>query len=366
MTNPTILDLPAIVAALHERERARFNRLFNVQVANGRLRVPESMQGWIMRAFGNLDDVREQTVVRVTNLVTLEGTLYNPLRGRRPVQIRLSENVAQIVADSAGENDPSGFCKPESGTPADLFGRIRGRYCITASNVAKYDGLHGVLVFSHHNPLLLARDYVQDYLETAMRWFQAAHAYDPQALYPFLMWNCLWKSGASVIHGHAQVSLARDMAYPKIEALRIAAERYQQHERRSYFDDLYAAHKALRLVVGSDSLPGLRVFASLTPIKEKEVMILADDLPLLGEALYQVLDCFISELGVQSFNVGVVLPPLAPTPESWKGFPLMARIVDRGDPLNRASDIGAMELYATSVVASDPFDVVRALAGRLR
>jgi hypothetical protein len=35
--------------------------------------------------------------------------------------------------------------------------------------------------------------------------------------------------------------------------------------------------------------------------------------------------------------------------------------VDRGDPANRTSDIGAMELYAASVVASDPFRVAEAL-----
>ena len=33
------------------------------------------------------------------------------------------------------------------GTPEDVFGRIRGRHCITASNVAKYDGFHAVVIF---------------------------------------------------------------------------------------------------------------------------------------------------------------------------------------------------------------------------
>jgi hypothetical protein len=35
--------------------------------------------------------------------------------------------------------------------------------------------------------------------------------------------------------------------------------------------------------------------------------------------------------------------------------------VDRGDPANRTSDIGAMELYAAPVVASDPFRVAETL-----
>jgi hypothetical protein len=363
---PMIGELPALVAELPKAERLRFDRLFSLQVSTGRLRPPETMQGWIARSFGSVEAVREQSILRLTNRVTLEGALFNPLRGQRPLQGSLFGDVAQIVADTAGDQDESGFCKPESGTPADLFGRIRGRFCITASNIAKYEGWHGVIVFNQHNPLLLTREYVQDYLETGFAWLQAAHAYDPSSMYPFFMWNCLWKAGASVVHGHAQVSLAAEMAYPKLEALRRAAEQYKQREQRSYFEDLYAVHQALGLAVGNAETLGLRAFASLTPVKEKEVIIIARDLEALSEGLYQILDCYVSELRVQSFNVAVMHPPLAETSESWEGFPLMARIVDRGDPINRASDVGAMELYAASVISSDPFEVARALAGRLR
>ncbi len=40
------------------------------------------------------------------------------------------------------------------------------------------------------------------------------------------------------------------------------------------------------------------------------------------------------------------------------------RLVDRGDPMNRTSDIGAMELYASSVISSDPFAVARVMRER--
>jgi hypothetical protein len=40
---------------------------------------------------------------------------------------------------------------------------------------------------------------------------------------------------------------------------------------------------------------------------------------------------------------------------------MVVRIVDRGDPNNKTADIGAMELYAASVIASDPFRVAEAL-----
>jgi len=38
-------------------------------------------------------------------------------------------------------------------------------------------------------------------------------------------------------------------------------------------------------------------------------------------------------------------------------------VIDRGDPSNRTSDIGAMELYSAPVVSSDPFRVAHFLKG---
>jgi hypothetical protein len=57
----------------------------------------------------------------------------------------------------------------------------------------------------------------------------------------------------------------------------------------------------------------------------------------------------------------VYLPPLAPDGEDWRRFPPIARIVDRGDASNKTSDMGAMELYAASVIATDPYQVADAL-----
>lgn len=77
--------------------------------------------------------------------------------------------------------------------------------------------------------------------------------------------------------------------------------------------------------------------------------------------VYQVLNCLTDHLNVVSFNLVIWRPPLTETDEDWTDFPVIARIVDRGDPLNRTADFGAMELYAASVVSSDPFKVAGAL-----
>ena len=77
--------------------------------------------------------------------------------------------------------------------------------------------------------------------------------------------------------------------------------------------------------------------------------------------MYETLRAFRDVLGVKSFNMGVLLPPVAPVEESWAGFPALVRIVDRGDLGTRTSDIGGMEMFAEAIVASDPFAVHRAI-----
>ena len=104
------------------------------------------------------------------------------------------------------------------------------------------------------------------------------------------------------------------------------------------------------------------MLASLTPTKEKETLIVASAFDEdAADALYDTLAVFRDALGVQSFNAGAQLPPLGETPQDWQGFPCVIRIVDRGPLGMRTSDIGAMELFAEPVVASDPFGVAEAL-----
>jgi hypothetical protein len=358
-----ITDLPTLVAALPTPLALLWERLLRIDVTRGVLHPPERMHGWIDRSFGSVAAVTEQEIIRITNRWSLEGSIFNRIRGLRPQQGRYQSDIDQIIATNAGSNDESGFCSPESGTPEDSFGRIRGRYCLSASNIAKYDGWHGVLIFDQHHPLNFTRERVEDYVQTALRWFEAVHTTDAKATYPFFIWNCLWRSGASVIHGHAQMSVATGMAYPKVELLRRTASEYRLRTKSSYFDDLWKLHRGLGLAF-QDQEAAVRGYVSLTPVKEKEVVLIGNNPVALATHLYHVLDCFVTELGVQSFNVSMTLPPLTQTDESWEEMPVIVRIVDRGDPNSRGSDIGAMELYAATVVASDPFVVASALEGR--
>ena len=353
---PTIIDLERCVANLPAPERHYFERIFRVDSVVGITRPPRSMYEWIQRQFGEVRELLQQTVVKVTNLVTMEGALFNELRAQRPMEYRDRMALEAQLIDGA-RIDP--FRNPWEETPEDPFGRIRGRYCLTGGNIAKYDGFHGVIVFDEPNPLRFTPEQVADYVDTGLFWMKKAHSVDPQACYPLFIWNCLWKAGASIQHGHAQVTLTRGLHYVKVEALRQAALAYRKEHGNSYFDDLYAVHAALGLGFERDDT---RALVYLAPLKEKETIVIAPGpTPAFKAMLYDVLACLRDRVGTVSFNVAIYMPPLAATPEDWSGFPTIARVVDRGDPRARPSDMGSMELYAQSVVSSDPFKVAEAL-----
>jgi hypothetical protein len=356
LETPIITDLPRLVAELPAEARQRFERIFHLSTTTGHLEPPRLMRPWIENYFGSVEAVTTQRIVKVTNVVTWEGALFNDLRARRPMEVRDHRDIQQVIAHNGG----GPFGAPLDGTPADVFGRVEGNHSITASNIAKYDGFHGLVIFQEHDPLQFGRSELSDYLDTALTWAQKAHETDPEARYFFFMWNCLWKSGASIIHGHAQMTLTRDMHYAKVEALRRAMLSYRQQHDRNYFDDLYEVHQDLGLTFGQDEVRGL---AYLTPVKEKEVLLMADDLnDNVKDELYHVLCTFTQRMDVLSFNLVLYMPPLGEVEgEDWSDFPVMVRIVDRGNLGDKVADFGGMELYAQSVIGTDPYFVARTL-----
>ncbi len=355
-------ELDAMISTLPAPDRERFYRIFSLCVTTGETVPPETMRSWLTASFGSVEAVRQQRVVKITNRVIQEGTLFNALRARRPLQAPAFVGAPESpggIEQWLEEREGCQFCHPKSATPADLFGRVSGKHCTTAANVAKADGWHAVVVFDEHHPLRFTAGQVADYVDTAQEWARTAHRTDPAACYPFFLWNCLWRSGASIVHGHAQMLLTRDMHYARVEGWREATLRYQQQYGSDYFADLLAVHHALGLAVPYGSAT---ILPSLTPSKERETLILARQLDAdLKSALYHVLSTLVLQLGVQSFNLALYQPPLSPTAEDWSSFPFLFRILTRGSLQQVTSDVGALEFFAQSVVVSDPFRLTDAL-----
>lgn len=352
-----IAELSDIVKAMSPESKKLIDRIFDVETVTGYLDPPPEMIPWIGQQFGAVSNVVEQKITRITNKVTFEGALYNRLRASRPIESYEKLSIQASIIDSA-RSDP--LHDPLRMTPEDQFGRVKGKYCVTASNIAKYDGFHGMVVFENPNPLSFDRDCVHDYMDTAWEWAQRAHRFDPEAKYYFFMWNCLRRAGASLLHGHAQMTLSRKSHFAKVEGLRQSALRYKERYGTCYFDDLFRVHDMLGLAL--ENKDGIRTMVYLTPVKEKEIMVMAQEYgDALKDAVYEMLAALRDAMNVTSFNLAVVTPPLAKSKESWEGFPVIARAVDRGQPRSASCDIGTMELYAASVISSDPFQIARLL-----
>lgn len=328
---------------------------------------PPELSEWLERQFGSVEAVRRQQIVRVTNRWSLEGTLFSPLRSRRPHRAGSAGAFARGVETSVGDE----FCHPETGTPADTWGRVRGRRSITGANAAKYDGRHGVVIFDDHDPLAFDEESVLDMLDVGREWAERGRVEEPAAWAYLLMWNCGPRAGGSIVHGHAQVLLGRGVHYPHVERLRRDATAYAAATGGSYLADLVSVHRELGLVVAETG--GVAVVASITPVKERELLIIGqpgmdEREPAFARAVARTVVAYRDVAGVRAFNLALHRPPLDPAiaeGDGWQLLPPMVRLVDRGDPDSRSSDIGAMELYAASVVGGDPYQLTHDLTGKL-
>ena len=354
------MDITTIDKALDKlsaADRHLFARLYNPAIYDGHLIAPDSMKSWIANQFGSLAAVTEQRVVRLTNKVTGEETIFNPLRLKRPHDTREAAGCSLDSLDKCLDN----FARPRENTPEDTFGRIQGQYCITASNIAKCDGQHGLVIFNEHHPLHFNEAEVIDYLDTAWRWAETAHRANPANKYFFYSWNCLWRSAASLTHGHNQMMLTRGRHFAHIEHLRKCALTYRRRHKQDYFGDISRLHQALGLVTYRQEVCAL---AYLTPLKNNEVVILAKNMGRsFQKMVYRMLSFYRDNLGIASFNLAVTTPPLGPTRESWQDFPVIAWLVDRGKLDNPSCDMGALELFASTSVTSDPFLLATKMKG---
>lgn len=345
MVKLDITRLPGIVQELAPNTAEVVSRIYSWYVEPGRMVFPDAMKEWVREKYG---DIETQQIVRVTNNLTGESTLFNSVRARRPVLTPRAEGARDVQA--LAEAGP--FANPLKETPADTFGRIDGDHWITASNIAKYDYLHAIIIAKEGNPYVTTEPQIADMISVAVRWCQDARRSNPEAVYPFLVWNFLWRAGASIVHNHAQVLLThRPYTAPaRIERVR---EEYRCRYGAEYYDDLFRVHTAIGLGL---VYRNARVMAHLTPKKEHEVVIVTQSPHDLAPALAKALECY-QNIGVQSYNAAVYMPPL-----DEQGH-YVAWLVDRGDLGSRTSDIGGMELYAgTPVVSSDPFRLMEHLA----
>lgn len=338
-----ITDLPKKIAKLNNKDKTLFKRYFTISLQESHLVVPKGLYPWITKTFGSVAAVKKQKVLNILNNFTYEGALYNQLRSNRPM-------VSQEVNLEEYQNGDI-FVNPKDSTPEDTFGRIYGTDDISAANIAKYDDKHGLIIFNKFNPLKVSKEELENHFSSAMKWFEKAHAEDKKAVYPILLWNSLFKSGASVVHGHMQTLLS-DIPYGRIGRKNALVQEYKTKYKTNYFDDLYKIHESLGLGFTNKKI---KIYTSLTPAKEKETVIISEELNKeVIDQVYYIVEAF-KKLGVNSFNMFAILKPYT----KWN-LPIIIRIVDRGSISNKTTDVGALELFTQhAVIGSDPYQVIK-------
>jgi len=370
------MDLEKRIEVLHETDNPSYNilkRIYRFDSGRGTQVIPDSFKSKVSEYFGHRDSqgniiesvdetisrINNQKIITVYNKWTGEGSLFNSLRAQRPGissmdQEKEKNHIIQLVRESETKCD---FCHPEEYTPEDVFGRIHGKYSITAANIAKYDVWSSLVIFNQHNPIQFGLKEFSDYLDVCFAWFEAVYNHNPRFRFPFFIWNCLSRAGASQVHGHSQILMSKD-PYARVETLQKASKLYKSETGADYFQDLYQAHNCLGL---SGDQEDVHVFTSITPVKEKETVVITREKPSEDEevkkTIFKILRCFIDVLRVYSFNLSISCPPH----DNEDEFPYLIKIVDRGSLLKPTGDIGGMELYGSSVVADDPYNVMNSI-----
>lgn len=348
--------------------KQRFSRMFETRSKKGSLVIPPTFEGKARELFAaypggtkHLGFIENQTVVTSYNRYTEEYSMFNEVRRYRPgYQEKLSpENehiIQQAITDSEGA-DKCDFCSMER-TAVDVFGRIESKHCYTASNIAKYEQWHGLIVSKAHSPLIFDKEMLQDYMETAHEWYRRVNKLDPEAQFPHLMWDAGKRASASQIHQHLQMIITQDRYLTRTEHTRAASVRFEQDYALNYWEELIAIHESLGLAVRAG--PTI-VLSYITPIKEREMIIVTENShhPSFGRAIAAALHALTDDMGCRAFSLAISFAPLDNKGNTAFGpFPAMARVVDRGSPLDARSDVGAMEFYGANNVGADPYHIM--------
>lgn len=354
-----IFGLEKRIQSLPPEEREIANRILSVQNLVGRIVPPETMYQYIEGQFGSVEAVLEQPIVRVINNPMRFVARFTELRARRPQMTPNGNRENQIEGAISEKLKDDKFATPDVTTPANTFGRIKGSFSEAAVNLAMFDLYHPMVIFKEPHPLRFKKEWVVDYIRTVSKAWKAANLENPDAKYRCVVWHALGKGGASMTHGHLQAPMTAGADYAANMWMRRDAEAYRQQWGAGFWEDYIRLHEALGLMIKRN---GVYVLAHVAPVKEKEVWIIGKKFDEeLGGEIFDLLDCYISRLGVRSFTAAVHLPPIGR--EEDPDLPVIFRIIDRGDPTNSTNDMGGMEVFMDeSVVDMDPYTLKRILA----
>lgn len=93
------------------------------------------------------------------------------------------------------------FCSEEN-TAYSSIGRLKTQYSYTASNLFPFDSPHELLLPRKHDLLELTYEEFNDMFKLSTKYFEKVYQSDKTLKYPTLLWDFLYKGGASQTHPH--------------------------------------------------------------------------------------------------------------------------------------------------------------------
>ncbi len=299
-----------------------------------------------LRVFRSpVEFIEQQQLIRLRDGELGTEVLINGLRAYRYRSVPLPV-AAQPAAVTCR------WCGTTGDDVTDTFGAVVDGEQRAFANWARQAPVNGLVFGPKHDIVTLLREpeAFRNLFAAAEEYVRLARRAHPEWRYFTVFLNGGPKSAASVPHAHLQVVGGdRPFAYPRTIRDRCLAD---------YWARVRTAHEKLGLAFAAGPCVG---WANLVPVKERDITAvsptLSDGAAFVGSVLQALAD-----RGTRNCSLAAILRPDDDGDfRDWP--PVLWRLVDRGDPSVPHADIGCMELFGSTVVATDPYLVAGWLRG---
>ena len=302
------------------------------------------------------EEVCNQELIEIVNEPLQTHSTFGMLRSRR-VPAAVGLDPADLIDLEKARNGCEWCDGSVRGLIADQFGAIvseDGRF-IAQANISRQAAANGLVTgnASTHNILRLSLPDALGMWRMVEPYILLVRRADPSLKYFLCSWNGGPKSGGSLPHCHFNILgwEHRHCAF---------AEQVLARCPHAYWDQVLRIHQQIGLSFQHGPVAG---FASLCPVKDREILMYSQDLMSGAETLHRALRILVDH-GTNNFSVAAILSPDTSAEPRFDVWPrVLWRVVDRGDMRVPHSDLGAVEvLGGTTIFSSNPWEV----AGWLR
>ncbi|CAF0788593.1 unnamed protein product [Didymodactylos carnosus] len=321
--------------------------IYNISSSIADINYPPEFEKKVKKWLGDqqlYNKALHQDLHFVFNKFSFEHTVYNPIRGKRPITeplISASSYISELINQSSQSCD---FCNYKKFTATDPLGRFESVHAFSASNAFKFDTWHSMFMPRQHNILNVTLEEFHDVYKLAWKWIRAVYKKSPLHQFPVLLFDMFPHGGASQVHPHIHAAVNSHHYYGQFESIRSASEIFYREYKINYFQQLQDIHMALNLTL---SLGGITVIVPITSKKEYDIILLAENFDeRIVTVIYQIIQGYFHRLKQYSFSSCLYLPPLS---HDESGIPpVYFRIIPRGHVQNVQSEISSLELLSVN------------------